>query len=380
MRYSALLLFFACSLPACTGEQPTTATRRIAGDTTIVEYPGGASLKNARTTLTVFGASDSSESLFGDIGAAAEGHDGRAYVFDRSAPALLVFDTAGAFLGQWGRPGQGPGEYSAGVTALVVAANGDVLLHDPGARRLIAFDRQGTAAMHLHMPSGVFIERSLSVDGDGHFRIRALIGPQQPPLRWPWPIGQLVVSVRGDVLDSVTAPQLLDAPEGSPGPFDPRKVWDMKGSVSVVARSDVYAVHVLRHDKSVTRIVRGMRGPPVRPEEATWARAHGGSGLVGEVPAEKPVLRDVMLGEDSTVWVIRSAHVPANDIGQLAEFDRIPEAVLLDAYTIDGTALGTVSLPHAGRVLTANRRVLYLQRERADGRVVVERYHLLWSR
>ena len=75
---------------------------------------------------------------------------GNLYVFDGAGgtygpwrdPRVLVFDTSGAFVREFGRSGQGPGEFNAPVT-LAVMRDGTVAVSDMGHRGYQLFDAEG---------------------------------------------------------------------------------------------------------------------------------------------------------------------------------------------------------------------------------------------
>jgi Tol biopolymer transport system component len=69
--------------------------------------------------------------------------DGRIYVLDMQAREVRVFGSDGEYLRTIGRPGSGPGEFSA-ATILVVATNNAVLVADLINRRVHRFSPEGT--------------------------------------------------------------------------------------------------------------------------------------------------------------------------------------------------------------------------------------------
>jgi hypothetical protein len=67
------------------------------------------------------------------------------YVLDgpgTSKPRVLVFNTSGKFVRQFGRRGNGPGEFQA-PRDLFVHASGDVVVSDPGNSAYIVFSPNG---------------------------------------------------------------------------------------------------------------------------------------------------------------------------------------------------------------------------------------------
>ena len=374
---ATLGILAASAVVACSSERQSDFSRSVIGDTLVVRYGASAALANATTNPVIFGSPHSDDAAIGDVLAVAEAPGGRVYLFDRTIPALMVYDTSGTFVTRWGRAGRGPGEYSEGIAGLAVTANGDLLLHDASTQRLVVFDTVGHPKAHFTVLSSLFAERSVSIGNGGGVRIRALIGDPPNVRQWPWPIGQITLAIGGAITDSLPAPTLPDTPVGSPRPFAPVKLWDMVGDYAVVARSDRYVVHVLNSDGRVVRITRNIEAPRVSPEEEEWVRRRVPN---YSVPKNKPVLKNLIIGTDSTVWIERSAEVLQSALRGLSDSEQIPERLKLDAYTVAGEALGSVEFPFAARILAASRRAVVLQRERDDGSTVVERHALSWKR
>jgi hypothetical protein len=366
----------SCTAIACAPTQRPDVARDKIGDTLVVQYAATAKFVGATTSPTTLGNPTSDDAAIGDALAVAESTTGRVYVFDRTVPALVIYDTSGAFISQWGRVGKGPGEYSEGIAGIAVAPNGDVLLHDVSAQRLVRYDTSGQAKAHIAAPFGLFTDRSTSIDNDGRIRIKALIGTSAAVRQWPWPIGQVIMANSGQTTDSIPPPKLPDSPVGSPKPFEPSKLWDMAGDYAIVARSDDYVIHVLHPAGRVVRIVRNVTSPDILPEEVTWVRQRVPNFVV---PAKKPILTNLMIGTDSTIWIERSAEALKTAIPRLTEYERIPEPLILDVYSVEGDALGSVEFSFAARLLAASRRAIIIQRERDDGSTIVERHALVWK-
>lgn len=65
------------------------------------------------------------------------------YILDQDSPRLLAFRYDGSFVGQIGRQGEGPGEYTA-PNAITVEPDGDLLVVDPGTGSLRRWSRSGS--------------------------------------------------------------------------------------------------------------------------------------------------------------------------------------------------------------------------------------------
>jgi hypothetical protein len=98
-------------------------------------------------TPTSFGTFDGPGAI-GEVTDVAVFADGRLAVLDRQAGDIKVFAGDGSMLGVVGREGGGPGEFNW-PTAIVVTAEGYLLVLDPGNRRSSRFSVQGAEASLL---------------------------------------------------------------------------------------------------------------------------------------------------------------------------------------------------------------------------------------
>ena len=130
---------------------------------------------------------------FGEIAGVAFDADGNLYVFDRQASRVVVVDRDGRFLREFGRQGEGPGEFRMAVqfTAL---RDGRVVVADLGHRAYQLFDRTGE------------LERLVSMGGGGAVRLGALAAD---------PTGEAVISGGGGSTFTVAAGAGLPEPPAS---------------------------------------------------------------------------------------------------------------------------------------------------------------------
>jgi hypothetical protein len=80
----------------------------------------------------------------------AAGSDGRVYVIN-DRRSVLVLDTLGALLGEWGRPGPGPGEFR-GAAALALDLDGNLYVADIPKRLFVRFTRSGAPLDEVPLP------------------------------------------------------------------------------------------------------------------------------------------------------------------------------------------------------------------------------------
>ena len=89
--------------------------------------------------------------MLGTVRSVAFDADGNLYVFDGTGgvggpwvdPRILVYDASGAFIREFGRSGEGPGEFNSAVS-MEVMRDGTVAISDAGHRAYQIFDESGS--------------------------------------------------------------------------------------------------------------------------------------------------------------------------------------------------------------------------------------------
>jgi len=80
---------------------------------------------------------------FGQVGSIAVSTGGEIFVMDRQVREVRVYSSSGDYLRSMGSPGTGPGEFSMGVTDVLVGPGDTVLIPDTGNRRIHRFLSNG---------------------------------------------------------------------------------------------------------------------------------------------------------------------------------------------------------------------------------------------
>ena len=121
-------------------------------------------------TVTLGVAEGEYEEMFGMIGDVAAMGDGTLLVLDSGANEVRVFDYGGSFLGLFGGPGEGPGEFRGSVDQLSVTNRGDrVFAVGFGSHVVTALERRDRAVFEwsLSFPKGLNGETGCAMNG--HF-------------------------------------------------------------------------------------------------------------------------------------------------------------------------------------------------------------------
>lgn len=97
----------------------------------------------ADPTRVIGTAEGDAAQLFENIAAAVLGPNDQIVVADGGALEVRVFDASGAFAGQFGREGEGPGEFTS-INGLWVTPNDQVAVWDAALRRISIFSLDGS--------------------------------------------------------------------------------------------------------------------------------------------------------------------------------------------------------------------------------------------
>ena len=323
--------------------------------------------------------------MFAQVNQVAFDAEGNLFVFDELGSRevrVLVFDSTGGFLHEFGRAGQGPGEFNYPV-GFAVLRDGTTVVRDLGHRAYQLFDAGG---QYLRMvrtsdsPGGVASSRAIHGDPRGGAVFAGGFGasiglhggdggaPAAPPISRPvtW-VGLEGETVETDTVVNGWLPprgepvkgraenirigggSLADALEqvGFPALFEPPLLVGVLPDGGIVhSDSSTYALKITPSgSREVTRIIRRPFEPePVTPaierdyEERRAAllsepRASGGSvrfAIERPFYHEIPVLHDLSTTWEGRIWVQRRGERPES-------------GGPIDVVTRDGEYVGTYS-------------------------------------
>ena len=322
--------------------------------------------------------------MFAQVTQVAFDAEGNLFVFDGLGSRkvrVLVFDSTGGFLREFGRSGEGPGEFNYPV-GFAVLRDGTTVVSDLGHRAYQLFDAYGQYLRMVHTsdaPGGVASSRAIHADprGGAVFAggFAASIGlhggdggaPAAPPTSRPvtW------MGLEGEVVETDTVVDGWLPPRGEPVKGEAEKVMIGGGSLAdalaqvgfparfeppllvgilpdggiVHSDSSTYALKITPSgSREVARMIRRPFEPePVTPamerdyEERRAAlvseqRAGGSVSFAIERPFyhEIPAIRDLSTTWEGRIWVQRRGEHPER---------RGP----IDVVTPDGEYVGTYS-------------------------------------
>ena len=301
--------------------------------------------------------------VFSRLTAVGFAESGNLYVMDDQGGRIVVASREGEFVREFGRIGDGPGEFSASSNTAVgftVLRDGRTVVFDPGHRAFQVFEPDGEFERSVRMPGGSFqVIRPLAPAEDGQNVITTTVGTVsrgdpsddfQPPFR---PVYRFVLTGDEAVQETVIRAW---RPSGDAEGFSPALVARaLPDGRLVYTDSSAYAIKVAARDGKLTRVLtRPFRPEPVTDrirkeeierqlEENEERAARSGDELAAaraelarrrissmDFYHEVPVVRTLRTSWAGTIWVRRRGDEPGSN-GPI------------DLLTADGRYLGTLA-------------------------------------
>ena len=320
---TASVLCFGCA-PADDSSQ--TAIVRDSAGILVAENPRGAAGDEwtlQQPAVLEIGRSEGQgpgSDLFGAIAHAIRLSNGNIAVADGHAQEIRVFDDAGGHLLTFGRPGEGPGEFTT-LWSIAELAGDTIAAIDPRAGRASLFDASGAFGRSFPIPRlpDASAPNVVGWLADGILLIETLTRSPSRDTRDQSTHFLYAVDRNGEILG--TLGEFPGSPLGRNGlalGFASRAEFAAGGSVAWVGQSGRFELVAYDPTGSVRRIVRLDRGArAVTAEETAEAQAaverslQGMSGpaveriLATEYASQHPVHGTLLTDRAGNLWVER---------------------------------------------------------------------------
>ena len=385
------LVFASISVPGCGGSSTSDSIRWEAtidtiGDTIIVRTVSGDEWGRPMKLvpeIEIGVLEGAEEYMFGDVEALAVGLGGTIYILDGHGPVLRYYDAEGAWLSDIGRDGGGPGEYANPDGGLLVLANGNLALRDPGNARISIYSPGGAYLESWPFPTPLGTSIQLRTDpasllltlavtdftdaagervyGLARFEAHgAGVDTLLPPT---WGFQPRIISVERNVDDRRSG-------MSTGVPYAPSVRWTYSPlGYFVAGLSTDYRIDLCRNDAPVLRIEKHWEPVPVNSEEAELLKRQltlmfrrfspNWTWNGPPIPATKPPFQKIFVGVGGRIWVqLHTASVAelskeeARAEEEAAGFptNRFEEPLAFDVFEQDGRYLGRVEVPEGFQV------------------------------
>jgi hypothetical protein len=374
-----LLLLTACSSGGHGGATGGwEAAYDTIGDTLVVRTLSGSIWRDTAELVpeVSIGMFDGPEEyIFGQIVSLAMGQDGAIYVMDQQVPALRVYNPDGTYRATFGREGGGPGEYKRPDGGLSILSDGRILLRDPANARIQVYAPDGEDLDTWRIRGNFNTSSRMIVDTLDRAYTIVLLDPEADVRDWEIGLAQVLPDGSpGDTLrrpDTGYEPPRIEARhETEDGgvnaslnsvPFSPDEETTLtRFGYWIHGISTDYSFTLLKPEGPVRiekvhepiSVAAGEKAEEeafairnMRYTDPNW-RWNGPT-----IPDTKPPYREIIGGEDGTIWVLVSQpgvrrEDPSYDS---TDPDAIPdqwiEPALFDVFEENGRYLGAVRTP-----------------------------------
>ncbi|MBP6772330.1 MAG: 6-bladed beta-propeller [Gemmatimonadaceae bacterium] len=341
------------------------------------------------------------EIAFGRVDNATVDARGRMYVYDSNDGQIRQYAPDGKFVRNIGRKGKGPGEYEW-VFGMDIADDSLLTTFDLNNARVSYFAPDGKLRTSFTDPrlttgfDGIFVvdRRGLAYVGVPR---RGARGEQMDELAGASRPSVLMLRKDGTTADSLDLPPrissaprtrfyLLTADGGNSNFQVESHSATLRSGGYVFGNGDAYRF-VIRPLTGPVRVVeRASSSVAVGSEErANWRvygdyfTAQSGGRNAYEIPATKPVFRNLFTDHDNRIWVSLYARAQKLDLPPRPAGDKRPlllwqQRATYDVFTTQGEYLARVELPARSRMLASRGNRLWVLSKGADDEDIIRLY------
>lgn len=312
--------------------------------------------------------------------------DGEVLVLDAGLARVIRLGPSGSPVGEFGRAGEGPGEFGGGLTRVLLGPTGTIYVPNPSVRRLEEFGSDGTYMGSLAMPFGSGLPIGYAVfDSNRVYRAASTLGRDSAGRGLIEP----VVHVSRLFRDSVEeVAQLTAGGAAQHGLYAALPTWAATRTGVVLGSTDRFQLQfydsnfALSADWSTSQALSPIdNGESEVLANAAFSQVNAAQreqtvlALMQRVGfAEKyPPWSTIIIAENGDVWLnfpATAAEIRAGEVQDFS-FDRTGSPRWL-VYDRDGKRAAEVKVPVGFRLKQVVGRRLYGVGTAADGSPVVE--------
>ncbi len=362
-------LALAFSSPAYSGAENIKTSPADKTDVQIIENkakPSGSEKLILTKEITI-GKLQEGGSIFNGLGGAEVTSDGRIIALDSKDKKIKIFDAAGQKLKEFGREGQGPGEWTSPIV-LQLISDREIMVSDAGNRKLVYLDLEGKmlkevsyarklAMMKIIDAGGQYVGCEMGMEGNS---IAYTIAKYDAEFNQLFKIETLLMSI--------------PVGGGKINPFDVVNNFCLDSHKNIIySRMTSYEIKYFTPDGQLFRIVRKEYKPQPfteKDKEEMLKQMPENTGVnfreLLDFPATYPAMSSFLVDELDRLYVRTYEKGKTKDSYSVDVFS--PEGKLIDRCEITGTP-----------ILVKNGQLYTIEKDE-EGYQYICRYKATWKK
>ncbi|MBC7361587.1 MAG: 6-bladed beta-propeller [Candidatus Aminicenantes bacterium] len=328
--------------------------------------PSGTETLTLKKELTI-GKLEEGGSLFGTIAGAAVTADGRIVVLDSKEKKIKIFDPAGKLLKEFGREGQGPGEWSMPV-GLQLVSNRQLIVADGGGRKLVYLDLEGNLLKEVSYAKKLALMKIIE---RGSCYLATEMGLEGNSLTY----NVALYDANFDQLFKIDT-LLMPMPTGGSkiNPFDTAYDYclDSKGNI-IYGRATAYEIKYFTPEGKLFKVVRKEYQPQAISEKDK-------QDILKMIPETAGINLKEMLAFPEKYPAFSSLFVDEEDRLYVRTYERgkVRDSYVVDIFNQEGKLIARCEMPEGGFLMKGGK--LYAVEKDEEDYQYLSRYQATWKK
>jgi hypothetical protein len=299
---------------------------------------------------------DEEDFLFQRISAVKADNEGNIYVLDDKASKIMKFDPHGNLIAEFGRKGQGPGEFNFAL-GMQLSPKGELMVSDTSSFRFVFFNLQGEYLTHL---TAMFSDTNPHLDSRGN-----IIFQSSAPGN-PWVLKLAKYDRNGDLIQTICNLE-YNRDLNEMEVYSPNYIYYtvLENDHVVWAVAKPYELSVVDDSGRLIKKIRKKYIPiKVTQEDIDMFKDHyKDSGMKVIIPEHYPPIRGISSDDEERIFVNRYATDPENRH--------------YDVFDPEGKFISTLVVKN--HLTFWKDKKLYCVAEDPDGYQYIIRYKVTWN-
>ncbi len=243
--------------------------------------------------------------LFQRISAVKADNEGNIYVLDYKASKVIKFDPNGNLIVEFGRKGQGPGEFDFAL-GMQLSPKGELMVSDTSTMRLVFFNLQGEPLRHL---TAMFRDSNPHLDSEGNIIF------QSSALDNAWILKLAKYSQNGELIHTICNLE-YNRDLNKIEVYSPSYIYYtvLENNYVVWAVAKPYELSVVDENGRLIKKVRKKYVPikVTQKDRNMWENHYNDSGMKVIIPEHYPPIRGISSDDEGRIFVNRYVTDPEN--------------------------------------------------------------------